>query len=524
VSRFVRARRIIGAYALALVLVGAVTVVIAGIRQASDVDASMVYLLAVIGSAIAFGRGPAIVAAIASFLAYNFFFIQPHYTFRVGDDEEWVALALLLMTGVITAQLAAMLRERVTHAERREKEAVVLYDMVRLMADPDVESAFTAVAHRLRSELHLSAVLIVSGNQGGMTKEAAAGDARSMQLARDSIALPDKILGGGTQATTGSTAAPGRWIRVIDPRSARSRMQPGQERVSSVPIASDGERLGALILVRDADAPSFSRVDDRLLSAVASQLGLAVQRLRLQREANEAEALRRTDELRTALLNAVSHDLRTPLSSIMASAGSLLQTDVVWSDAERVDFARAVLDESRRLDRLVSNLLNLSRIEAGSIRPEKGWYDLPSLCNEVAGRLRPITAPRGVILNAPEDMPPIPFDYVHIDQVLTNLLENAAKHTPAATEIRIAVHLTGDGVEVSVSDAGPGLPPLATERIFKPFYRPADSHAPGTGLGLAVAKGLVEANGGRIWAENLRGGGARFAFTLPIVDQPAAAA
>ena len=127
-------------------------------------------------------------------------------------------------------------------------------------------------------------------------------------------------------------------------------------------------------------------------------------------------------------------------------------------------------------------------------------------------------------MDIPEDMPPIQFDYVHIDQVLTNLLENAARHTPAGSEIRVAVRLRRDGAEVSVSDAGPGLPPLATERVFKPFYRAEDSHAPGTGLGLAVAKGLVEANGGRIWAENLPDGGARFTFTLPIADRPAAAA
>jgi len=297
-------RRMIGGYALALVLVGAVTVVVAAIRQTADVgNVSMVYLLAVIGSAIAFGRGPAIAAAIASFLAFNFFFVQPHYTFRVGDDDEWVALALLLMTGLITAQLAAMLRERVTQAERREKEAVVLNDVVRLMTDPDVERAFTAVAHRLCSELHLSAALIVFGTQSSAQTQAAAGDDQSLRLARDSLDLPGMILGSGQQATAASTATPGRWIRVVAPRKARSQPQPGSERVSSVPIGSEGERLGSLILVRDAAAPPFSRVDDRLLSAVASQLGLAVQRLELQREANEAEALRRTDELRAALLN-----------------------------------------------------------------------------------------------------------------------------------------------------------------------------------------------------------------------------
>jgi two-component system sensor histidine kinase KdpD len=260
---------------------------------------------------------------------------------------------------------------------------------------------------------------------------------------------------------------------------------------------------------------------------VANQLGLAMQRLRLRREATEAEILRRTDELRTALLNAVSHDLRTPLSSIIASAGSLLQQDVQWTEAERREFTRAIVEEADRLNRLVGNLLDLSRIEAGSIRPEKGWYDLGALVDEVAGRLRRISAAHSLVLDVPEHLPPVHFDYVEIDQVISNLIENAVKYTPDGSTIRVSVRAAGDQVEIEVTDSGPGIAEDSLGEIFLPFYRATSGQAArpqGSGLGLAVARGLVEAHGGRIWVENRREGGARFVFTLPLSDRPAAAA
>jgi len=277
-----------------------------------------------------------------------------------------------------------------------------------------------------------------------------------------------------------------------------------------------GRSVGSIILV-PAPGARFGAADDRLLSAVAQQLGLALERLTLQREATEAEVLRRTDELRKALLDAVSHDLRTPLSSIMASAGSLRQDDVSWTDEQRGEFAEAIENEAQRLNRLVGNLLDLSRIEADSIRPEKAWYDLGSLINEVAGRLRGVTAGHKLTISVPDGLPPVLFDYVEVDQVISNLIENAVKYTPKGTEICVSARAAGDQVEVEVADRGPGIPEAIIPRLFDAFYRASDSgRAKGSGLGLAVAKGLVEAHGGGIRVENREGGGARFVFTLPL--------
>ncbi len=504
-------------YLCAVGVTAFVTGAIALIRMVADVgNISMLYLLAVMASAVAFGRGPAILASVAAFLTFNFFFIEPHYTFSVASNDEVVALLLLLVAGVITGQLTALLHQRAREAQTREREAVVLYDVVRLMADPEPERALTAVAERIRVELELSAVVIIFGGESPIRVQADTGDSEAISLAREAMGPAEMVLGGGQAPTAAQRGQPGRWIRVVPP-TARTIARSRSDRVRSVPVNLKGQPVGSIILVPAPGARNFGPADDRLLSAVAHQLGLALERLSLQREATEAEVLRMTDELRKALLNAVSHDLRTPLSSIMASAGSLRQRDVSWTEDQRGEFAEAIETEAQRLNRLVGNLLDLSRIEAGSIRPEKSWYDLGSLINEVAGRLRTVTAGHKLVIDVPDGLPPVRFDYVEIDQVISNLIENAVKYTPSGTEISVSAQTAGDEVHVEVADHGPGIPEAAIPRLFDAFYRASDSGwAKGSGLGLAVAKGLVEAHGGHIRYENREGGGARFVFTLPL--------
>ncbi len=260
---------------------------------------------------------------------------------------------------------------------------------------------------------------------------------------------------------------------------------------------------------------------DRAREAAAREresVALYEERDRLRERATEAEVLRRADELKTALLGAVSHDLRTPLASIIASAGSLRQRDVIWSEVEREGFVSDIESEARRLARIVANLLDLSRMESGTLRPERGWYDLGALVDDVLGRLRPHTSLHAVHVRARDDLPPVPLDYVEIDQVISNLVENGVRHTPAGTEIWIDIDRDARDAVVTVSDSGPGIPEASLALLFDPFVRVAQKKggAGGVGLGLAIARGLVEAHGGRITAENRVEGGARFRFTLPL--------
>lgn len=508
-------------YGAALLMVGLVSLSIGLIiGLVSIANISMLYLIAILASATIYGRGPAILAAFASFLVFNWFFIDPHHTLTVADPEQWVALVLFLLTGIVTSQLAAGQRDRARQAELREREALVLYDVVRLLSEANLEQALAAVSERLRHELGLTAVSIDLANDGTLMRRALAGDGGAIPPASALAEHPLELPTAGSSPTLHSQVAPGKWLGVIPP-GPNVKARGLNQHLHIVSITSDAGTAGIMSLVHPASARELTAAEDRLLSAVATQIALAVERRRLRQEATDTEILRRSDELKTALLNAVSHDLKTPLVSIMASSGALLQREVVWSDQERHDFVEAIDQEVRRLNRLVGNLLDLSRIESGYVRPDKGWYDLGFLVDEVLGRLRWLTAGHQVEVDIPDNLPPIPLGYTEIDQVLSNLIENAVKYSTPGTEIDITAEKQGGEVKVVVADRGPGIPDSAMTQLFEPFFRvPHGTSGPrGTGVGLAVAKGLVRAHGGRIWAENRRAGGAAFVFTLPVDDR-----
>jgi two-component system sensor histidine kinase KdpD len=508
-----RAARMPWRYGVALVGVGAMTALIGLILSLVRVaNISMLYLMAVLGAATLLGRGPAITASIASFLAFNWFFVEPIHTLNVGDPQEWFALVLFLVTAGITSQLAADQRDRAREAADRARDATLMFEIARVLGEPDLDRALPSVTERLRRGLGVAGVIVELDGEGvphrtsaGDTSAVGGGDVGSL-----ATWIPSARSAAGAKA---------RWIRVLSPPGSGTAAR--DERVHAVPLQTGGGRTGTLAIIRASRRPRSA--DDRILTAVASQLAGAIERSRLRERATEAEILRRADELKNALLGAVSHDLRTPLASIVASAGSLRQTDVRWTEAERQSFLSDIEHEARRLSRIVGNLLDLSRMESGTLHPERSWYDLAALIDDVVGRLRPLTQRHAVEVRVPEDLPPISLDYVEIDQVLSNLIENAARHTRPGTSIVVSATV-GDGEAiVEVSDDGPGVPDDALDRVFEPFFRgPSGATPRGTGLGLAVARGLVEAHGGRISVRNRPEGGAVFRFTLPI-ERPARA-
>jgi len=479
-------------------------------------NSSMLYLLAVMATAVGFGRGPAIFASVSAFFIFDWFFVAPEHQFTVSDPEEWVSLLFFLLTATVTGQLAAGQRQRAQEARARQREAVVLYDVVRLLSEGDPDQVLEGVADRLRRELQVKAVAIELWQANGPTTWVSSGDRTALSGLRDATASL-RVLQRGPGATDGKHAAPGRWVRVVQP----TRTTAIREDVNLVPVRVGDRRVGALLLVGVSE--HFDPLDDRLVSTAASQIGLAHERARLRDEATEAEILRRTDQLRSALLNAVSHDLRTPLATIMASAGSLRQQDVAWSEEERQSFAQAIEEEADHLNHLVGNLLDLSRIEGGSLKPQQSWQDLGTLIDDVVDRLKPVTSRHRLRVDVPDTLPPMYFDPVEIGQVVYNLVENAAKYASLETEISVTARRDGASVSVAVEDHGPGIPSASLPHLFDPFYRATDGQPrpQGLGLGLAIVKGLVEAHGGKVWAENTAAGGARFTFTLPLSDVPA---
>ncbi len=340
-------------YAIGLLSVLLVTVIIGALQPPWHIaNISMLYLIGVLATATVAGSGPAIVASVAAFLAFNWFFVEPVHTLTVAEPSEWLALVLFLVTGVITGQLAGRQRRRALEAAQREREATLLYAVAHLLVGSDLVPALRAVADQLREGLRLRAVVIELDTDAG-EQRVASGEA---EVVRRSIGSIRTWMASPTPRTTNRRH---RWIRIVPPTGGVA----GDHRVHVVPLRSGEQRVGALAVVR-GDA-AVESANDRLLAAVAAQIGNAVERARLQERATQAEVLQRTDVLKTALLNAVSHDLRTPLASIIASAGSLRQQDVDWTDAERESFAADILEEATRLSRIVTNLLDYRRPRRG---------------------------------------------------------------------------------------------------------------------------------------------------------------
>ena len=505
-------------YGLALAAVAAASLLVAAIDPWGISSQSMIYLGAVLLVAVVAGRGPAIAASVLAFLTFDFFFTEPRLTFTVRDPNEWVALLTFLVVAVVTSQLAAAVRDRADAAERREREARLLHDLADLMAITPLSSALSAACKRLTRELSANGVGIVI-NHGERLGRLTAGDPDAIHALRAAPATSE-VLTQGSSATAEAGGAAGRWVRVSPPHGARAAR--GVARLIRVPIRRGALTLGQLAILPGHGA-TFTDAETRLLDTAADQIALAVERELLRQDALETEVLRRTDELKSALLDAVSHDLRTPLASIIGSAGSLRQADVNWSAAEREDFARTIEQEAERLNRIVGNLLDLSRIQGGTLHPARAWHDPALVLRDAAERLRTGRTEARITIDIPEDLAPAYLDPVEVDQVVANLLENGLKYAIPDGEVRLSARDMNGSLEVVVEDNGPGIPSASLPRLFEPFYRaPGADTVRGSGLGLAVARGLVDAHGGRIWAENRPDGGARFAFTIPSPPRPEA--
>jgi two-component system, OmpR family, sensor histidine kinase KdpD len=504
---------------------------------------SIVYLLVVLALASTRGRYASILASLVAFLAFDFFLVPPLYVFTISRVEEWVALFVFLVTAILTSQLAVALRERAEQASRREGETRILYDLVRETnreAKPErqLETIAKEVVEVLSSWGVYDCAILQPDSAGTLSVKASAYQPiEDITFSSDEKAISAWVMAHGR--TMGlyddaelapSTSA--RFVqRVIVHSTAVGRAVGRSLRLIPLKL---GERVVGVLRLRVLEDPRRLWREERLEEhahgdapisffwTFMDQVTALVERARLQRENLRIEVLQRTDALRAALLSSVSHDLRTPLTSIKAAASSLLQKDVEWDEEEKRGFALAIEMEADRLNRLVGNLLDMTRIEEGALRPEKEEYSLVALTHDVLGRLDPLLHGRDVHTHLPpDDLLVVNLDYLEIDQVLTNLIENAVRYTPAGSPIDVSAQREGEQVKISVADRGPGIPPTDVERVFDKFYRVqqgkhAARYPMGTGLGLAVCKGLVEAHGGRIWAELREGGGLVVYVVLPV--------
>ncbi|HEX7473841.1 MAG TPA: DUF4118 domain-containing protein [Candidatus Limnocylindrales bacterium] len=499
---------------LTLLSLGAATAVVALLERVVEVpNAASVYLLAVLTAGMFGGTLPAIACAVASFFLYDFLFVEPFYTLTIADASEWLNLLVFLAVAIAIGRLAALQAERAEEAAERAREAQALFAVSRSLATTDdLPTSAAAVLGELAAAGTMDRLWLGLGPT----------PAEERIVADTGAATPLPVPTWHVVLQRTPDEEPAHWARTHVAVHSTGRRSRDGSTVHRIRVTVPGEVLGSLWALRTAGRSEPDRAETRILSAAADQLGQAVRRERLVAEGLEAEISRRSETLMSALLDSVSHDLRTPLATIRAAAGSMLDEGVAWSSEERMSALRSIDTEAERMNRLVRNLLDLSRIEGGALHPELEPHDLDDLTHRVVHRIH-TTSP--VELDLPADLPPLVVDDTYFDEVLTNLLENAVRY--GGSRIRIGARELAGGaapaVEVLVEDDGPGVPEADIGHLFDKFYRvrrPGQGSRPGMGIGLTVAQGLTRAMHGDVTAERSDLGGLAFRIRLPAIHLP----
>lgn len=491
------------ALALPVLSVGATTLVGLGLSAIVALqNLSMLFLAAVLLSAIFAGRFSALLASLLSFFAYNFFFIEPTGRLSVARPEEVLSLAIFVGVALAAGQLAARLRLSMDRSRLQAGQAQALLDFARKMSGAfGQEQVVDTIASQMHGALRRPALVLLPDDSGDLTLEAAW--------------PPDQALDEAA-----ITAA--RWA--LDKREPAGFMTGTLPQVPYLfrPVQSGQRVLGVVgLAMRHADGPP-SADEERTISALLDQSAIALDRARLTRESTRATIARESEKVQSALLSSLSHDLRTPLASITGAVTSLRELGDRMPPASRVDLLASIEEEAGRLNRFVNNLFEMTRIEAGMVRARRDSLDVADVIAAAAGRARRLAPDIQIDISLADDLPQATGDAALLEQVMFNLLDNARKY---AGEAPIAVYARGEGNEVTlaVSDQGKGIPESDLDRIFEKFYRRAkgDGRQAGTGLGLAIARGLVTAMGGTIRAESpaLRRRGTRFVIRLPRASE-----
>ena len=474
-------------------------------------DASPVYLVAVVAAGALGGTIPAVATAVAAFLAYDFLFTEPRFTLAVADSREWLDLVLFLFVGLVVGRLVAIQHARAEEAAERAAEANTLFALSRALATAtSTGEAAPDIADRVRDAASLQRVWILAGSGGTERVLADTGEGSPP---------PNPTFTSNLVRTPGDE--PARWVRTHAAArgAAPSAREPPQYRAR---IEVDGVQLGTIVAMRDRALGDPSKSQTRVLALAADQIAVSLRRDQLRRAATDLEIAHQTDVLKTALIDSVSHDLRTPLASIRATAGGLADPAVPWADEARRGAASVIDAEAARLDRLVTGLLDLSRISSGGLHPDLEPHELWSVVQPAVDRLRPSLGDRSLRIDMPDSLPPVLADAVLLDVVVTNLLDNISAHS--APDAAVSIRATEDDgmVRLIVEDGGPGVPTEALGSLFDRFRRgPATTASArrGLGIGLSVVRGLVEAMSGHVTAERSPLGG--LAVTVRLRPAPA---
>jgi two-component system, OmpR family, sensor histidine kinase KdpD len=491
-----------GRYVSSLILVGFVTAFSALLlRDLEPTNLVMFYLAAVVISAVYLGRGPSIIASLASVLVFDFFFIHPYFSFTVTDTEYIVTFVALLAVGLIISSSASLLRDQVDQLKKRENNARVINSLSKELTGAVSLGNVLGIVERKISQTFECDVAILLPERSELMMRAST---NGLTLDPNELAVAEWTFHNRQPAGRGTETLPAAAIRCL-------------------PLETSHGIVGVLG-IRSVTDEHLSEFNDRLLLENFSNLAaLAIERALFAEQAALAESLRVTENLQSALLNSISHELRTPLSSIMGVLTSLEEDEADegrqtrLNHETRLDLMRSASEQTRQLNHLVGNLLDMTRIQSGSVSLKQAPVDIQDLVGAILNQMETRLKGRPVEVHIPEGFPTIRLDTMLFGQAIINLLDNAEKFSPKQSPIEIQAALSKDEIQISVRDHGQGVPADELEKIFDKFFRGSNFGAiTGTGLGLSICRGIVEAHKGRIWAENCDDGGLKVTIALPI--------
>jgi two-component system sensor histidine kinase KdpD len=432
--------------------------------------------------------------------AFDFFLVPPYYTFAVAETQDLLTFGVMFVVALVISGLTVRIRWLADSARQREARTAALYAMSRDLASAREIPAILEAAARHIGAVFRGEVTVLLPDTGG--------------------SLQPEPVGGNGFVPNPQELELSRWVYLHRQAAGLGTGTSPEARAYYFPLTASRGTLGVLGL-RPSNPRTISVPEQvRQLETFGSQVALALERAQLAAEAQQAQVRVETESMRSSLLSSVSHDLRTPLASITGTASSLLEGEASLDPPTRRVLLETLYEEAERLNRLVRNLLDMTRLQSGALQVSKQWHPLEEVIGAALGRMEKLLRGRPVATRVPQDLPLVPIDDVLIEQVLINLLENAVKYTPAGSEIELTARVGNGMVAVDVADRGTGVPPGDEARLFEKFYRGRSSTSRGAGLGLAICRGIVEAHGGRIWAENRSGGGASFQFTIPVTGRP----
>lgn len=463
----------------------------------------MVYLLEVLATAIYCGRGPAILNSLLSVLAFDFCFVPPRWTFTVEEAKYIVTFAVMFLVALVISHLTSLIRRQAEAARLQERQTAAMHSLSRELATTRGLEQILKVAVKHISEIfECRAAALLPDEKGQVHVVTSDPSSIFYKDILKELAIAQSAYQNGKMAG---------WETQNLPDSP----------ILYVPLQAADAIIGVLALrPREPESEYWLLPEQlrlRLLESLAKQIALALQVERLQGKALEAQVTAETERLRSSLLGSVTHDFQTPLAAIMGSASSLLDLKSKLEDKLAREMLINIYDEADRLSRLVTNLLNIARLESGSLKLRKELQPLEEVVGAALNRLEKKLADWSVTVSLSPDLPMVPLDGALVENVFLNVLENSLKYAPSRSALSIQAAQKGNEIEVEVADNGPGIPPEDLERIFEMYYRGTeDSDRKGYGLGLSICRAIVEAHGGRIWAVNLPAGGAAVRFTFPL--------